>query len=263
MELLSYLWSNYFIYIVDILCVAYVLYRIMLLIKGTRAVQIILGIIILIFITFVARGRLITLYWLLEKFWYAGVIILAVTFQPEIRSALAQLGSHSWGRILVPAELGFVDEIIEAVQTCVKQRIGALIVLEQDTGLRSYVETGVILNAVVSKELILSIFNPSSPLHDGAVIIQNDRILSAKCVLPLSNEPSLFKIFGTRHRSAVGLSEISDAIIIVVSEETSYISVAKAGRLETNVDLAEIRRRLLGLYREKAENSFLRKIIKK
>jgi diadenylate cyclase len=128
-----------------------------------------------------------------------------------------------------------------------------LIVLEQDTGLRNYIETGTIINAHVSKELISSIFNNKSPLHDGAVIIQNARLIAAGCVLPLSNEPDIAKILGTRHRAAVGISEISDSIIIIVSEETGNISVATKGRLENHIDVEELRIRLLDIFRKRAE----------
>jgi len=254
MELLKILWSNYLVNIVDILAVAYVFYRMLLLIKGTRAVQIIVGILILLIVTFLAQVlHLKTLGWLFEKFWYAAVVIMVVVFQPEIRSALAQLGSHRWGKILVPSELGFVNEVIEAVKEFSDKHVGALVVFEQDTGLRNYIETGTIVNAHVSKELLNSIFNTKSPLHDGAVIIQNARLISAGCVLPLSHEPDISKILGTRHRAAVGLSEISDAIIIVVSEETGSISVAREGRLETGIDIEELRIRLLDNFRQRAE----------
>lgn len=262
MEFVQMIWSNYLVNIVDILIIAYIFYRLMLMIKGTRAVQIVLGILTLIVITFLARDvlHLKTLSWLLERFWLATVVILAVVFQPEIRSALAQLGSHQWGKILMPSELGFVNEIIDAVKDFKQQRIGSLIVLEQDTGLRNYIETGTIINAQVSCELLISIFNPRSPLHDGAVIINNARLIAAGCLLPLSHEPGISKIMGTRHRAAVGLTEISDAIVIVVSEETGKVSIARSGRLENDVDPEDLRRRLLDLYRERGENTLLRRV---
>lgn len=262
MELLKMLWSNYLVHAVDILLVAYIFYRMMLLIKGTRAVQIIIGIVTLVIITFVAQEvmHLKTLSWLFEKFWLATMVILAVVFQPEIRSALAQLGSHKWGKILVTSELGFVKEIIETIKELGSKHSGALIVLEQDTGLKNYIETGTIINAHVSKELLLSIFNTASPLHDGAVILQNARLIAAGCVLPLSNEPDISKILGTRHRAAVGLSEISDAIIIVVSEETGIISLAREGSLETGIDPDVLHKQLLALFRERGDNALLRRV---
>lgn len=265
MELIKFLWFNYLVNFIDIAAVAYILYRLILLIKGTRAVQIVLGILTLVVITFIAREalHLKTLSWILEKFWLAGVVILAVVFQPEIRAVLASLGSHKWGKILVPSEFGFVDEIVEAVKKCRQQKIGALIVLEQDTGLRSQIETGTVINAQVSWELIMSIFNTRSPLHDGAVVIENARLIAAGCVLPLSHEQGISKVLGTRHRAALGLSEISDAITIVVSEETGNVSVVREGRIETGVDGDELKRRLYGLYKERGENAILRKMTNK
>ena len=260
MELLKVVWSTYLVNIIDILAVSYIFYRMMLLIKGTRAVQIIIGILILLLVTFLANAlHFRALGWLFEKFWYAAVVILVVVFQPEIRSALAQLGSHRWGKILVPSELGFVNEVIEAVKEFSDRHIGALVVFEQDTGLRNYIETGTIINAHVSRELLNSIFNTRSPLHDGAVIIQNARLTAAGCVLPLSHEPDISKILGTRHRAAVGLSEISDAIILVVSEESGNVSVAREGRLETSIDIEELRIRLLDNFRRRAEASLAKR----
>jgi diadenylate cyclase len=254
MELFKTLWSNYLVNIIDVLAVAYIFYRMIIMVKGTRAVQIIVGMLLLLLLTFVAQVLgFRTLTWLFEKFWYAAVFVVVVVFQPEIRSALAQLGSHRWGKILVPSELGFVNEVIEAVKEFSDKHIGALVVFEQDTGLRNYIETGTIINAHVSRELINSIFNTKSPLHDGAVIIQNARLIAAGCVLPLSHEPDISKILGTRHRAAVGLSEISDAIVIVISEESGNVSVAKEGRLETGVDIEELRVTLLDNFRARAE----------
>ena len=255
MELIKQLWFGYLSNIFDVLVVAYILYRLMLLVKGTRAVQIILGIVTLIVITFLAREILYlrTLTWILDKFWLAAVVILAVAFQPEIRSALAQLGSHRWGRILVPAELGFVDEIIKALTRCKNQKTGALLVIEQETGLRSYIETGTVLNAQITWELILAVFNTRSPLHDGAIIIENARLTAAGCVLPLSHEQGIAKILGTRHRAAVGLSEISDALIIVVSEETGEVSIAFEGRLETGIEPEDLKKKLMAIYKKRAE----------
>jgi len=261
LEFIKYVWFAYLVNIIDILVVAYILFRLLQLIKGTRAVQIILGILTLVALTFIAREVLFlrTLSWMLDKFWLAAVVILAVAFQPEIRSALAQLGSHRWGRILVSSELGFIDEIVEAAVKCRKLNIGALIVLEQETGLRSYVESGTILNAQVSWELLVSIFNNKSPMHDGAVIIKNARITAAGCVLPISHEQGISKILGTRHRAALGLSEISDAMIIVVSEESGDISLASDGRLETGVEPEDLKKRLWLSQKRHAESILKKK----
>ena len=255
MGLVELIWFNYIVNIIDILCVAYIFYRLLLIIKGTRAVQIVVGILILALVTFLAKEvlQLKVLGWLLDRFWMGAVVILVVVFQPEIRSALAQLGSHRWGRILIPKELSFIEEIIEAIKECSKKQTGALIVLEQDTGLKTYIETGIFINAQVGKELILSIFNPKSMLHDGALLVRNDHLIAARCILPLSHEP-IVSILGTRHRAAIGLSEISDAIIIVVSEETGKVSMAYKGRLESDIDPEELRKRLFTLYKKRGES---------
>jgi diadenylate cyclase len=262
MEMVKQVWFQYLANIIDIGITAYIFYRLMLLFKGTRTVQIILGILTLVLMTFLSRDvlHLRTLGWLLDKFWVATVIILAVIFQSEIRSALAQLGSTPWNRILMPLEVEFVGQITEALSFFRNNRIGALIVLEQDTGLRNYIETGTVINGQVSTELLKSIFNPKSPLHDGAVIIQNARLTAAGCILPLSHEPNISKILGTRHRAAIGLSEITDAIVIVASEETSAISVAQSGKLETGVDLEDLKRRLIDLFRQRGESAIMRRV---
>lgn len=262
METMQFIWLTYFSNVADILAVAYILYAIMALVKGTRAVQIIIGILIIAIFTVLSRHilHLPVITWILEKFWYASIVIFAVVFQPEIRSGLAHLGSHRWGRIIAQSKLAFVEEIIEAVKQCREHKIGAIIVIEQDTGLRNYIESGTIINGQVSWELLLSIFNTKSPLHDGAVIIENARIIAAGCVLPLSHEQGISKVLGTRHRAALGLSETSDAIIIVVSEESSNISLAKEGKLETGVDTGDLKTRLLRIFRERAKNAELDKI---
>ena len=233
------IWSGYLVHVLDIMVVAYIFYRLMLVVKGTRAVQVIAGILTLVVITLLARDvfHLSTLDWLLEKFWLGAIVIIAVVFQPEIRDALAQLGRHRWSRILIEQEPAFIEEIIGAVEECSRRQIGALIVLEQETGLKTYVETGVRMNAEISKELILSVFNPRSPLHDGAIIITNGRLVAAACVLPLSNNPTLSKTFGTRHRSAIGIGELSDAVVIVVSEETGQIALVREGKFNANITL--------------------------
>ncbi|MGA2091252.1 MAG: diadenylate cyclase CdaA [Endomicrobiales bacterium] len=253
MELIGHMWSHYVVHIVDIGLVSYILYELMLLVRGTRAVQIIVGILMLVVITFLSNEvlHLRTVSWLFDKFWLAAVIILAVVFQPEIRSALAQLGSHQWGRIILADDIGFIDEIMAAIKDCSEKYVGALIVIERTTGLRNYAETGTIIDAKITKELIMAIFNTKAPLHDGALVIQNTRIVAASCVLPLSHEQNFAKTFGTRHRAAAGLSEISDALIIVVSEQTGMISIASEGKLDNGISLDELRRRVVDLYRAK------------
>lgn len=263
MDFLNIVWSRYLLNIIDIIVVSYIFYRAILLIKGTRAVQIMLGLLTLAVLTFFAKNilHLKMLSWLLESFWMIAAVILVVVFQPEIRSGLAQIGSHRWGKILFSSELSFIDEIIKAINTCSQQHIGALIVLEQEVGLRTYIEAGTIINAQVSQELILSIFNTKSPLHDGAIILENTRLIAAGCILPLSNDRDISKVLGTRHRAALGISELSDAIVLVVSEETGMVSIARDGKLESNVDTDDLRKRLIDLFRTRSENMLLRRTV--
>jgi diadenylate cyclase len=255
MALLSHIWSQFLNPAIDILLIAFVIYRLLLLIKGTHAVQVIMGLFILMVTTLFARDllHLRTTTWLLENFWAGAVIILAVVFQPELRAALAQLGSHPLGRFLVANRQAFVEEIIGAVQEAAQRQMGMLLVLEQDVGLRNYADTGTIINGEVSRELLMSIFHYRSPLHDGAAILQNARLVAAGCLLPLSNDPSLAKILGTRHRAAVGLSEFTDAWVIVVSEETGAISLARGGQLEREITPEDLQRRLNALYAARSQ----------
>ena len=250
-----------FRHVLDILLVAYIFYKLMLVVKGTRSVQILQGILFLAVGTFFINEvlHLPMARWLLGKFWMAGLVILAVVFQPEIRAALAQLGSQQLSRWIFPGRFEFVDEIIKALKECAEKRIGALIVLEQDTGLKNYVETGTRIHGEISSELVLSLLHPRSPLHDGAIIISGTQLTAAGCLLPLSDDPQLAKVLGTRHRAAVGVTEFSDALVLVVSEETGQISVARDGRLQRGVDLDKLRDQIYELVRAKSEKSLLRK----
>ena len=262
MNFISVLWFEYLINIVDILLVAYIFYRIILLVKGTRAVKILIGILILLFVTFLAREvfHLRTLSWLLENFWLAAVVIIAVVFQPEIRSALAQLGSQHWTKMFRMREATFINEVVEAIKVLSSRKEGALIVIEKEIGLRDYLETGTKINAIVSEEIIISIFNKESPLHDGAVIIHDGTIVAAGCVLPLSTgENKLTKSFGTRHSAGLGLSEETDAIVIIVSEESGKISIALNGKM-TAADPDELKQNLIDSFWKASGRSFFSKL---
>ena len=253
MNFLSVLWFEYLINIVDILVVAYIFYRIILLVKGTRAVKILIGILILLFVTFLARDvvHLRTLSWLLENFWLAAVVIIAVVFQPEIRSALAQLGSQHWTKMFRMHEATFINEVVEAIKVLSSRKEGALIVIEKEIGLRDYLETGTKINAIVSEEIIISIFNKESPLHDGAIIIRDGIIVAAGCVLPLSSgDNKLTKSFGTRHSAGLGLSEETDAIVIIVSEESGKISIALNGKMTGDIDPDLLKQNLIDSFWE-------------
>lgn len=254
-------WHKYLIHAADILVVAALIYQILYLVQGTRAVQVLRGLVMLALLTFLEERffRLPVLSWVLHTFWLAWAVILAVVFQPELRSLLAQLGSQRLGRLLLPQDLGFVDEIVSALKEAARARTGMLVVLEQETGLRNFIETGTVLNAEVSSDLLLTVFHPRTPLHDGAVILREDRLVAAGCVLPLSNDPTLEKVMGTRHRAALGVTELSDAVVLVVSEETGTISVAREGRVERDVDAEELRHKLQDFYRSLGERGLLRR----
>lgn len=255
------IWFNYLIHGVDVLVVAYIFYRMLLLVRGTRSVQVLMGIFLIAVSTLVVNGvlKLPTSSWLFEKFWMAGIIILAIVFQPEIRSALAQLGARPISRWLMPSRFDFIDETVAALKECSEKRIGALIVLEQEVGLKNYIETGTKINADISTEIIISILHPKSPLHDGAIIISGNQLTAAGCVLPLTDDPHFAKLLGTRHRAAVGLSECSDALILVVSEESGQIALVREGRMQRDIDLDEIKKQIHSLFREKENRTLLRR----
>jgi diadenylate cyclase len=238
---------------IDILVVAVVLYRVFVMFKETRAVQMLLGLGGLMVASFVARRfELFSTSWLLENFWSFWVLALIVLFQPELRRALAQLGQSRLfqGMTLVAREQQshLLDDIVKAADALAGRRIGALIVLERNTGLRNYAELGVPLDALASADLLVSLFLPYSPLHDGAVFIRGDRVAAAGCFLPLSRNTQLGRTIGTRHRAALGLAEETDAVVLVVSEETGRISLAVGGHMESPLDRDSLRRRLVELF---------------
>jgi len=240
--------------VVDILVVAVLLYYALLWLRGTRAVNLIRGIILLIVIYFVARFLgLYTINWLFEMFATAIIILLIIVFQPELRRTLDRLGR---GRLL--ARVGFtaapgswfIRNLVRAMEQLSEDKVGAIIVIEKNTGLAEYVESGTRLDAALSSELLVSIFQHRSLLHDGAAIIQGDRLLAASCLLPLSESRLLDKRLGTRHRAAVGLSELTDAVSLVVSEQTGTISIAENGYLTRFITREMLEEKLFSLYRE-------------
>jgi diadenylate cyclase len=238
---------------IDILVVAVVLYRVFVMFKETRAVQMLLGLGGLMVASFVARRfELFSTSWLLENFWSFWVLALIVLFQPELRRALAQLGQSPLfqGMALVAREQRshLLDDVVKAADALAGRRIGALLVLERNTGLRNYAELGVPLDAMVSADLLVSLFLPYSPLHDGAVFIRGDRVAAAGCFLPLSRNTQLGRAMGTRHRAALGLAEETDAVVLVVSEESGRISLAVGGRMESALDRDSLRSRLVELF---------------
>lgn len=234
--------------IIDILIVSYIIYRIILLIRGTRAVQMLLGIVVITGLYFISgRLDLLTLHWLLKTFLSSILLIIIIVFQSDIRRALTQMGKTPFHKTHDVAARD-INEIISAAIYMARRRIGALIIIERATGLRDYIELGFRLDARLLQELLIAIFLPSSPMHDGGVIIHKGRIHSSGCLLPLSNNPNISKRYGTRHRAALGLSEETDAVIIVVSEETQEISLVSQGKITTLHDEEALTSRLHKLF---------------
>jgi len=223
---------------VDILIVAFLIYRLLLLLRGTRGAQMTLGLVVLLgFYSLTRFYRLRTLEWLFANLLTYLVFAVIVLYQNEIRRGLARIGgSPVFGAHRRSAHQHEFEEIILAATTLASKKIGALIVLERSIGLKNYAESGIELDAVPTYDLLVTIFSPNTPLHDGAVIVQQDRIIAAGCFLPLTLDPHLSKELGTRHRAAIGITEETDAIAIIVSEETGIISAAQEGKITRNLD---------------------------
>ncbi len=239
----------------DIALVYYLLYRLLLIIKGTRAFQMLIGIGLIVIVLIASQAfEFFTLNWIIHSFWTQIVLAVVILFQPEIRRTLARVGERHLFRSLSSVESSkFIEETVKAAVSMANKRIGALIVLERDTDLTTIIEMGTELDAKVTKEILVSIFLPYSPIHDGAAIIRNGRIIAAGCFLPLTLSSNLSKALGTRHRAAVGLTEESDAVIVVVSEETGEISVVLNGAIEHNADAPALRKTLSDLFVKKKE----------
>jgi len=242
--------------VLDILIVAVVLYNLFLLIRGTRAIQMLLGLTVLLLAYFAAvKIGLYTVSWVLQNFLGAAVLVVIILFQPEFRRVLANVGRAPLLRLFNPGkEEQVIQEIVKAVQSLAARRVGALIAIQRESDLANHVEGGVPVDATVSRELLFSIFLPASPIHDGAVVVQGARIAQAGCLLPLSEDLELPKEYGTRHRAAIGLTEGTDAVVIVVSEETGAISMATEGRIRRSLDgaaLMEVLEKIFGAIKEK------------
>ena len=233
---------------VEIALVALVLYRVMLLLQGTRAVQMLVGIAVLVLAYAVAwLAKLSMITYLLGLVFTYGAFALLIVFQPELRAALAHLGQSRVTRFFRRLEENEVaDAISEAVDRLSRSGIGAIIAVEREMGLGDYAQSGSEMQASVSSDLLQTIFTPYSPLHDGAVIVRGDTIVAAGCILPLTQAPMVDRGLGTRHRAALGLSEETDAVVIVVSEERSTISVATHGRLMRDIKASQLRDVLAG-----------------
>ncbi|MEK6561387.1 MAG: diadenylate cyclase CdaA [Nitrospirota bacterium] len=238
--------------IIDIAIVTFVFYRLLLLIKGTRAFHMLMGLVVL-FVTFVISrwAGLYTLDWLIQSFGSYIVLALIILFQPEIKKALAQMGQNPLTQRLIQMEKSkYIEEIIRASVSMASKKIGAIIVIERNTELKDLVEMGIQLDARITRELLTSIFLPYSPIHDGAVIIKGDRIAAAGCFLPLTLSADVSKSLGTRHRAAIGVTEETDAVVIVVSEETGDISVSIDGNIMRKLDTSALRRVLMNIFQQ-------------
>ncbi|MDH4037160.1 MAG: diadenylate cyclase CdaA [Candidatus Krumholzibacteria bacterium] len=232
--------------VLDVLIVTFLLYRVFSLMQGTRAVHMFFGLIVLFVLSVIAQWmNLLAVNWLISSLRTVWVIAFVIIFQPELRRALSMLGQNRWlSRFVRMRESGVIPEVCKAVQELSVKKTGALIVFEKDMGLKNYLETGTPVDGRVSAELIETIFTRPGPLHDGAVIIQSDRLVAAGCILPLSQDERLAQALGTRHRAALGLSEETDAIVVIVSEETGGIAYAESGKLYRKVDISTLRNAL-------------------
>jgi diadenylate cyclase len=236
--------------ILDIIVVAIVVYEALKLIRGTRAVQMALGSFLVIVLFFVSGLLpLQTVNWLIRNMLVYVAFAAIVIFQSDIRRALAHLGRAPFFRYFATTDAAeeAIAEIVVAAQMLSAQRIGAIIIVEREIGLRNYIESGIPLDAKLTYDLLVTIFQPGSPLHDGAVIVQEDRVAAAACFLPLTVNPTLGREMGTRHRAAIGVSEESDAVAIVVSEETGAVSLALEGQIDRRLDADQLKARLQAL----------------
>lgn len=254
--------------LVDILLVWFVIYKLITVIKGTKAVQLLKGIFVIVIARLVTVALdLETLGWIMQQVLEWGFLAIIIIFQPELRRALEQLGR---GKLFSSSTLNEESErnrLIEAMSKSVsymaKRRIGALISIERETGLSEYIETGIPMNSDITSELLINLFIPNTPLHDGAVIVQKNHIAAAACYLPLSESPFISKELGTRHRAALGISEVTDAITIIVSEETGAISLTANGDLHRNLSLEDFEVKLRRIWfgenqQQPAASSFLK-----
>lgn len=254
--------------IVEIIIISFLVYQILLWIRDTKAWNLLKGIIvILIFLLFAALLNLSTILWIMEKIFSVGIIAVVIVLQPELRRALEQLGQKNFVAGLMPFDTKTseglfsdktVNEIVKASFEMGKAKTGALIVVEKNQKLTEYERTGIAVDAVVTSQLLINIFEHNTPLHDGAVLVRGDRVVAATCYLPLSDSTRLSKELGTRHRAGVGVSEITDSMTIIVSEETGRVSVAYEGKLTRNVD-ADTLRKMLENIQNKAVDDKTRK----
>ncbi len=234
--------------VLDILVVAFIIHQLVSVMRGTRSVQMVVGIGILTLVYFLASVlHLSALLWVMQTFLSSILLIVIIVFQKDIRRALTQVGRSPFQKHTDIVEKQ-MEEIIRTLFYLSKRRIGALIVIERETSLGDFIESGFKLDALLTKELLISVFMPASPLHDGAVLINRERITHAGCILPLTQNPYINKRYGTRHRAAIGLTEETDAVVLVVSEETQEISIVRHGALTTVEDEITLKKNLQAIF---------------
>lgn len=259
--------------IVEIIIISFLVYQVLMWIRSTRAWTLLKGVVVILgFLLFAVVFQLTTILWLAEKVFNLAVIAVVVILQPELRRALERLGQKKFVFSLLPFDSSkeeegrFTDKTLnEIVKACVemaKVKTGALIVIEQETSLAEYERTGIEVDAVLTNQLLINIFEHNTPLHDGAVIVRGNRVVSATCYLPLSDSMSLSKELGTRHRAGVGISEATDSLTVIVSEETGRISVAYDGKLSRNLDADALRERLAAIQNKGTDSKKKRRIWK-
>ena len=258
--------------IVEMAIIAFLLYQIMLWIKNSRAWMLLKGFLVLIFFVILAAlFEMDTILWIAGKVFSIGVLALVIIFQPELRKALEQLGQNNvFSHILQGSSNknqdslseGVIEEIVKASFEMGKARTGALIVLERDIPLTEYIATGIRIDGVLTSQLLLNIFEHNTPLHDGAVIVRGERVVSATCYLPLSESMRISKALGTRHRAGLGISEVTDSVTVIVSEETGYVSVAQDGKLIRHMNAEGLKTLLMTCFAEPEEEAPRRRLLK-
>ena len=244
--------KTYLLPAVNIIIIAFVIYRIFLMISGTRAIQVLKGLALIIFAAWLAQFlHLETVSWLLNQLIQVAAIAVIILFQPELRRILTRLGQTRFFGALFTQSVNIIDIVARSTEELSNQKAGAIIAIEIEVGLKNYIETGIQIDGLLSSDLLFSIFRKESPLHDGAVIVQRDRIVAAKCILPLTERHELIEGYGTRHLAGLGLSEETDAFVIVISEETGKISVAQNGSMEMGISIKTLRANLENLFGSK------------
>jgi diadenylate cyclase len=248
MEIFSYRFIEFrFVDLIDILIVAFLIYKLLELVKGTRSAQMIIGLVVIFIVAFLAYWfQLEGLKWLFSNLATVGFIVLVVVFQPEIRGGLAQIGHTKFMRRFIRSEsTQAIDELVKGAIRLSELRYGGLIVIERQVGLKNLIATGREINAEISSDLLTTIFTPYTPLHDGAVIIEGEKVLAAACVLPMTQNPRYANLFGMRHRAAIGVTEESDAVCLVISEETGAISITYAGVFKRDLEKLTLKESLV------------------